>query len=76
MKRLNRPIQIGLVFGIIGLLLTVIGIVRGNVPLQPASIALALLISGSVWFVVSWAVATAASDVDQDGASPTAEEGP
>ena len=32
----------------------------------PASIGMALLIGGGVWFVVSWAVATAASDVERD----------
>ena len=58
----------GLGFGLLGILLTVVGIVRGNVPLQPASIGMALLIGGGVWFVVAWAVATAAADVEQDSA--------
>jgi hypothetical protein len=43
-----------------------IGIVRGNVPPHPANIGIALLIGGGVWFVVSWAVATAAVDVEND----------
>jgi len=60
--RLGGPLKIGLGFGLVGLLLTVVGIVRGNVPLHPASIAIALLIGGGVWVVVSWAVATAAQD--------------
>ena len=46
--------------------LVVIGVVRGNVPLTPASIARALLIGGGSWFVVAWAVATAAVDVEED----------
>jgi hypothetical protein len=62
----TRPVQIGIGFGIAGLLLTVIGILRGAVPLQPGSILMALLIGGGVWFVVSWAVATAAFDVEAD----------
>ena len=66
MARLSIPLKIGLAFGLIGLALTVIGIVRGNVPQNPASIAMALLIGGGVWFVVSWAVATAAVDVEED----------
>lgn len=65
-RQLSLPIQIGLGFGLLGLVLTVIGIVRGNVPLNPASIAVALLIGGGVWFVVSWAVASAAVDVERD----------
>jgi hypothetical protein len=40
--------------------------VRGTVPANPASIAIALLIGGGVWFLVSWAVATAAVDVETD----------
>ena len=40
--------------------------IRGTVPPNPASIAVALLIGGGVWFVVSWAVATAAMDVESD----------
>lgn len=66
MGRLNGAVKIGLGFGLVGLALTVVGIVRGNVPPNPASIAVALLIGGGVWFLVSWAVATAALDVEND----------
>lgn len=64
--RLSLPLKIGLGFGLLGLALTVVGIVRGHVPPNPASIAIALLIGGGVWFVVSWAVASAAVDVERD----------
>lgn len=74
-RRLSLPIRIGLGFGLLGLILTVVGIVRGMVPLHPASIAVALLIGGGVWFVVSWAVASAAVDVEHDLAA-SAEEPP
>ena len=66
--KVSGAIKVGLGFGLLGILLTVVGIVRGNVPLQPASIGMALLIGGGVWFVVAWAVATAAADVEQDSA--------
>lgn len=66
MAQLATPFKIGVSFGLLGILLTIIGIVRGNVPLQPASIGMALLIGGGVWFLVAWAVATAARDVEQD----------
>jgi hypothetical protein len=66
MRGLSTPVRIGLICGLIGLALTVVGIGRGNVPLHPANIAVALLIGGGVWFVVSWAVATAALDVEHD----------
>lgn len=66
MGQLKTPFKVGITFGLLGILLTIIGIVRGNVPLQPASIGMALLIGGGVWFLVAWAVATAAMDVEQD----------
>jgi hypothetical protein len=69
MRSLSTPLKVGLTFGLIGLALTVAGIARGNVPLRPASILMALLIGGGVWFLVSWAVATAAVDVEQDVAA-------
>ena len=65
-QKLSTPLKIGLVAGGLGILLTVIGIFRGNVPPTPASIGMALLIGGGVWFLVAWAVASAANDVEQD----------
>lgn len=64
--KLSGSLKIGTIFGVLGLLLTVLGILRGNVPLNPASMGMALLIGGGVWFLVAWAVATAAADVDRD----------
>jgi uncharacterized membrane protein len=80
-QRLGMPIKVGIGFGLLGLLMTVVGIFRGNVPLNPASIGMALLIGGGVWFLVSWAVAAAALDVEQDmdeaeQATPEAQSGP
>jgi hypothetical protein len=72
-QRLSLPLKIALAFAALGLALTVVGIVRGNVPLNPASIAMALLIGGGSWFLVSWAVAAAAVDVEEDVASAEAE---
>ena len=65
-RRLSLPVKIGLAFGVLGLLLTVIGIFRGQVPMAPANILVALLLGGGVWFVIAWAVATAAVDVESE----------
>jgi putative Mn2+ efflux pump MntP len=65
-QKFSIPLRVGFSFGLLGIILTIIGIIRGNVPLHPASIGMALLIGGGVWFLVSWAVATAAVDVEQD----------
>jgi len=66
MSQLSLPVKIGLGFAAAGLLLTFIGIVRGQVPLAPLNIAIALLIGGGVWFIVAWAIASAAVDVERD----------
>ncbi len=66
MSRFTLPVKIGLGFSLAGVLLTLVGIVRGQVPLAPLNIAIALLIGGGVWFVVAWAVASAAVDVEKD----------
>jgi hypothetical protein len=66
MSRFTLPVKIGLSFGFAGLLLTIVGIVRGQAPLAPLNMAIALLIGGGVWFVVAWAVASAAVDVEKD----------
>jgi len=64
--RLKGPTKAGLICALLGMLLAIVGIVRGMVPLRPLSIFLALLISGGTWGIVSWAIATAAADVDRD----------
>jgi hypothetical protein len=65
--------KIGLVAAAIAAVLVIIGIVRGNVPLNPLSILLALLISAGSWGLVAWAIATAAVDVEADVAEAEAE---
>lgn len=73
--RLELPLRVGLICAAAGLVLAIVGIVRGTVPLNPLSIFLALLISGGSWGVVSWAVATAVVDVERDIAADEAREG-
>jgi hypothetical protein len=64
--RLDLPLRVGLICAAIGMALALVGIVRGNVPLNPLSVLLALLISGGSWGVVSWAITTATVDVEQE----------
>ncbi len=68
-RRLSLPLRVGLISAALGILLAVVGIVRGTVPANVLSVFLALLISGGSWGVVSWAVATAVVDVEQDAAA-------
>lgn len=65
--RLNGPTKIGLVFAAVGILLTVIGIFRDpTTPVNAWSLGVGALISGGTWGVVSWAIATAAVEVERD----------
>ncbi len=70
-RRLALPLRVGLICAGLGMALAIVGIVRGNVPLNALSIFLALLISGGSWGVVSWAVTTAVVDVERDAAAET-----
>jgi len=64
-QKLDGPAKIGLVFGSLGALLTVIGLVKeGN--FHPLSIVLGILIPGLTWGVVSWAIATAVVEVEEE----------
>jgi hypothetical protein len=65
--RLSGPVKIGLALGLVGALLTVIGLFTGNLaPLTLRSVLLSILIGGGSWGVVSWAIAAAASDAMKD----------
>lgn len=73
-KRLGGPAKVGILVGLLGAILTVIGLLSGNLaPLSVRSLLLGILIGGGSWGVVSWAIATAASDAisgDETGALP------
>lgn len=65
-KRLSGPVKIGIVFGLIGVILAVIGMFRGFAPMSFRSFAMAVFISGLSWGIVSWAIAAAAVEVEKD----------
>jgi hypothetical protein len=68
-RRLSGPIKIGLILGLLGALLTVIGLLLGNfAPLTTRSLLLGILLGGGSWGVVAWAVASAAADAIEDTA--------
>ncbi|MFN2226489.1 MAG: hypothetical protein ACK2UY_09285 [Anaerolineae bacterium] len=70
--RLSGPVKIGLVLGVVGALLTVIGLFTGDfAPLTVRTTLLGILLGGGSWGVVSWAIAAAASDAVES----TPEEG-
>jgi hypothetical protein len=68
-NKLSGPIKAGLVLGLLGALLTVIGLLLGNfAPLTARSLLLGILLGGGSWGVVTWAIASAAADAMEDTA--------
>ena len=66
-SKLSGPLKIGLVAGLIGALLTVIGLLKGGfAPLTAWSLFFGILLGGGVWGLVSWAIATAAADASKE----------
>lgn len=65
--KLSGPVKIGLALGLLGALLTVVGLLTGNLAsLNLRSLLLGILIGGGSWGVVSWAIAAAAADALED----------
>lgn len=66
-QRLDGPLKVGIGFALLGIVLTLIGIFRDpTTPVTAWSIIVGSLISGGVWGLVSWAIATAAVEVEDD----------
>ncbi len=73
-QRLDGPLKIGLSFALLGIILTLIGIFRDpTTPITLWSLSIGSLISGGVWGLVSWAIATAAVEVEKDVATAQQE---
>ena len=74
-SRLNGPLKIGLCFALAAIILTIIGIFRDpGTPVTAWSLTVGSLISGLVWGLVSWAIATAAVAVEADVAAAQGDE--
>jgi len=66
-QRLDGPLKVGLIFAVLGIILTIVGIFRDpTTPVTAWSLGVGSLISGVTWGLVSWAIATAAVEVEND----------
>lgn len=66
-QRLDGPLKVGLAFAVLGIVLTIVGIFRDpTTPVTAWSLGIGSLISGVTWGLVSWAIATAAVEVEND----------
>ncbi len=74
-QRLDGPLKIGLTCAVMGIILTIIGILRDpTTPVNAWSLGVGSLIAGVTWGLVSWAIATAAVEVENDVAEAEAEQ--
>ena len=66
--RMSGPVRIGLIVGLVGAILTVVGLFIGDfAPLTARSFLLGILLGGGSWGVVSWAIASATADAAAEG---------
>ena len=73
-QRLDGPLKVGLFFAVLGIILTIVGIFRDpTTPVTAWSLGVGSLISGVTWGLVSWAIATAAVEVENDVSQMEAE---
>jgi hypothetical protein len=66
--RVSGPVKVGLFFALVAIVMALVGLFKGTAttPLTFRSVLMAVLISGVTWGVVSWAIATAVVEVEQD----------
>jgi hypothetical protein len=61
---MSLPVKIGIAAFLVAEVLVVAGILKGTVPANVESVAIAVLISGLTWGVLAWAVAQAVVDTE------------
>jgi len=66
--RPSGQVIVGLVFALLAIVLTLVGLGRAH-NLTLRNVLLAVLLCGGVWGLVSWAIATAVVQVEEDVAS-------
>lgn len=66
-SRLSGPTKVGLAFFCLAIALSLVGVIRNpDTPTTAQSILIATTISGLVWGLIAWAIATAAMDVEEE----------
>jgi hypothetical protein len=66
--RLSGPVRVGLFFALLAIVLSLVGLGRAH-NLSLRNIALAIALGGGTWGLISWAIATAVVQVEEDVAA-------
>lgn len=65
--RAGPPLRVGFLFGLLGAMLAAIGLVRGAFePFSWRGLAMAIVLAGGSWGLVSWALTTAMMEAGRD----------
>jgi hypothetical protein len=73
-SRLSGPLRVGLFFAALAVFLTLLGLWRAH-NLSLRNVLLGIALCGGTWGLVSWAIAAAAAQVEEDVASRGDEDG-
>ncbi|MGB0388146.1 MAG: hypothetical protein ACPGWR_25290 [Ardenticatenaceae bacterium] len=66
-SQLGGPTKVGMMFFCVAVALSLLGILRNpDTPATLQSVLIATMISGLVWGIIAWAIATAALDVEEE----------
>lgn len=66
-RGLSLPLKVGVLFGLLGALLSGIGLARGAFePFSWRGLAMAIVLAGGSWGLVSWALASAMIEAGRD----------
>ena len=62
------PLRLGIIFGLLGAVLAAVGVVRDpSDPFLWRGLAMAVMLAGGSWGLVSWALATAIMEAGREG---------
>lgn len=72
-RRPSGPVMVGVLFAALAIVLTLVGLWRDH-NLSLRNVLLAVVLGGGTWGLISWAIATAVVQVEEDIASRRDED--
>ncbi len=72
--RFGGPVIVGVLFAVVATVMSAVGLARDH-NLSLRNVGLAALLGGGAWGLVSWAIATAVVEVEQDVEARRDEDG-
>jgi len=73
-RSISGPVKVGVFFASLAIVMSIVGLGRDN-NLSLRNLALAVLLGGGSWGLVSWAIASAVAAVEEDLADRGTDDG-